>query len=558
MRTVEDLVVYWQLFETSETPGKARLLNCGAGWECQGINLKKVWTYDLQDYVQPVHPGSAAALVTAIESAFEAREPVLFFYWGPTTLTHKLDTEFGGYYRLAEPLYSEACWLNLACAYPDDEVLVTMHPDLAVAAPDLVDLFGRWEFNAANQIPAQLRLGELGGDLQATAEWYLWNTDDWKAWVGPGVVERVRAALERGTALTPTVTPARLPIPTPTLAPAAGSKPTPTPTATPVPQPTPTPTPTPTAVPAPTPTLAAAGSFEFELGPESSRLSQNSTISRNPSIVFGYLGSDTMTIVAATLDSVDVTAVVNGRGPNSFALDTNGLALGSHTITVYWVRDLEGGLLEDTFTFAVVVHPNDVVQIPLSPGWNLISLPRWPIDGSLGALLSGTNADRVVTVSRQGDPERPFGRPPPIPLSVCTPPGFSYDEVCVEATSGSDGTWSGPLTHLGADRAYWVHSTGFAPIRVALAPAEPVATMPGTQVSGGLVSGNNFVGIVPSGFSDNIGATIGLGLDADLAFGDLEWAVAYAFNTSQNAWIGLAPGKSDRVFVGKGYVVILK
>ncbi len=132
LRSVGDLATHWQLFESPETPGQARLLNCIPGWQCEQINATQVTAYGLQDYVQLVDPGSAAALATAIESAFVAREPLLFYYWGPTTLTHKLNTELGGYYLLEEPRYSDACWEGeFACAYPLAEVLIVMHNEVA-------------------------------------------------------------------------------------------------------------------------------------------------------------------------------------------------------------------------------------------------------------------------------------------------------------------------------------------------------------------------------------------------------------------------------------------
>ena len=63
LRTVEDLQKeeYWSLFVTPDSDGKARLLNCIPGWECENVNLEKIESYGLGDYVEPFNPGSGAA-----------------------------------------------------------------------------------------------------------------------------------------------------------------------------------------------------------------------------------------------------------------------------------------------------------------------------------------------------------------------------------------------------------------------------------------------------------------------------------------------------------------
>ena len=288
------------------------------------------------------------------------------------------------------------------------------------------------------------------------------------------------------------------------------------------------------------------------------------TDTRSPFIVMDFRGPGTVTATKATLDSIDVLSELARRNLNSFSLDSTKLGLGAHTLSVHAENEF-GNEFADVYRFEVAVNPRVLGEIALSPGGNLIALPRWPRDNELGVVFSGSSADRVVTARWQGEPpDAPVTIPPTIPstvASVCVPPKDVTkevdDETCVQAVRGAGDSWSGTLTHIGADKAYWVHSTGFAPARVELAPDIAVSTTPGTQVNNGLAKGENLVGIMPSGFGDDLSAIIGFPLDADIAFGDLVWLVAYTFDTNHGAWLKLLPGTTDRVFVGEGYYLIL-
>ncbi len=196
LRSVSDLPDYAHLFVTPDSNGRARLLNCISGWECEWINEKKISVYGLGDSIWPVNPGSGAALEAEIRAAFEKKEDILFYYWGPTTLSYDLENDLGGYHILEEPPYSDECWSrDVGCAYQTTEVVIAMHEDLLEQAPDLIEFFEKWEFSAGIQRQAEAYLSQSGAGFPDVADWFLTNTTEWKSWVAPGVADDVLAAI---------------------------------------------------------------------------------------------------------------------------------------------------------------------------------------------------------------------------------------------------------------------------------------------------------------------------------------------------------------------------
>ncbi len=192
--SVEDLKKeeYYSLFETVDSEGKARLLNCIPGWECENVNLEKIESYGLEDYVESINPGSGAALEAEIRASLEKEEDVLFYYWGPTTLMHDAQTKYGGYYILEEEEYSDECWeTGKKCAYGLAEVYIGINSDLNTIAPDLIPFLEAWDFNAGNQLTAEGYKAETNADIDDVAVWFLQNTEEWKTWVPEDVAANV-------------------------------------------------------------------------------------------------------------------------------------------------------------------------------------------------------------------------------------------------------------------------------------------------------------------------------------------------------------------------------
>ena len=226
-------------------------------------------------------------------------------------------------------------------------------------------------------------------------------------------------------------------------------------------------------------------------------------------------------------------------------------AISSDTLARVVIPELLGGFTTPEVTPTPSPTPTPAVtpcsvqcatfSIPLTPGWSLISLPRDPVDTSLGSVFSGTTVSEVITWTAEAF-RTPEGG------SITARPSFAecQQEVpaagCLRAVrQPGQQAFAGSLTEIRTDKAYWVFGTSFATIRVTLdfAPTFPIPQLhPGWNV-------------VPIQTRDPV--NVGTRLDANETFGTANWAIAYSFITPENRWERLSPGEGVTVVVGRGY-----
>ena len=196
--SVEDLKdqQYKDLFKTTETGDKARLVSCVIGWACETVNAAQVEGYELLDHVHIVNPGSGAAMNADLYGAYERQEPWLGYQWGTNDPALKLDLV-----RLEEPAFSNECWFTTkACAYEDATILIAVNPDLPGEAPDVVEMLRKWDFNVdIYKAVVQWQDENEGVDTASTALWWLNNNQDiWSQWVTDEAESGIQAALSAG------------------------------------------------------------------------------------------------------------------------------------------------------------------------------------------------------------------------------------------------------------------------------------------------------------------------------------------------------------------------
>ncbi len=227
--SVEDLKEeqYRSLFATDETDGKARLVSCVIGWQCEGVNAKQIEGYGLSEHVHIVNPASGYALSADLTEAYENEEPWLGYQWGTSDTALLLDLV-----RLEEPAHSDECWATtMACAYEDSTVLVAVNAELPDSAPDFVDVLTEWDFNVDGVYKPVFRWQADNPDANtkdAALWWLRGNNDVWTEWVTADASAAIQESLDSdeipdGWPEAPSITPEPTPTPTPTPEPPADS-----------------------------------------------------------------------------------------------------------------------------------------------------------------------------------------------------------------------------------------------------------------------------------------------------------------------------------------------
>ena len=205
--SVEDLKdpQYKRLFATADSVGKARLVSCVVGWNCEEVNRTQIEGYGLADHVHIVTPSSGTALHNSIYDAYKSQEPWLGYQWGISGPALLLDLA-----RLEEPEYSDECWRTTrACAYEDATILIGANSDLPAQARGVVEFLRQWDFDVDGHLRNVVRWEVENPDASiedAALYWLDNNVDTWSNWVTPEAAAGIMAVLTN-TPSAPTITP---------------------------------------------------------------------------------------------------------------------------------------------------------------------------------------------------------------------------------------------------------------------------------------------------------------------------------------------------------------
>ena len=98
---------------------------------------------------------------------------------------------------IIEPPFDEKIWTtNRACAYPPQPVRIAVRSELENTAPDVIGFLKKYRTTTALNNNVLAHMHDTGGDLDATAIWFLMNYKDlWKKWVPEDVAKKVEDAL---------------------------------------------------------------------------------------------------------------------------------------------------------------------------------------------------------------------------------------------------------------------------------------------------------------------------------------------------------------------------
>ena len=271
----------------------------------------------------------------------------------------------------------------------------------------------------------------------------------------------------------------------------------------------------------------------FTLSPETADGSKK-TESGNPFITIDFAGEkdeyggtfgdshSAVAITSITVDGNDVMADTASVSDRKYTLAAKDLGTGSHEVKVTG-RDDVGNTLTASYKFDSVARKP--YQVNLIPGWNLVSLPGTPLDSSTQSVMSGSMEASIV---------------------------LAYQDDAWLTAVNDNGTWRGTLTDIVGGYGYWVQTTAFESISALIPETDTSDVLPTAKV----IKGWNLLGVVDVAQGPACNAS-SCGTDADNYFGNIEWKVAYSFNTEQNTWSKSIPKGSndDAIKNGKGYWV---
>lgn len=180
LKSVEDLPKYWELFKDPEDNQKGRIYGSITGWAADELLKARVQDYGLTDTFNYFSPGSDAALLTSLVTAYEKGEPWVGYYWSPTWVTGKFNLTL-----LDEPN-----------PFPATVVTVAVNKELEKTAPEVVEFLKNYETSDQLTSEALAYMEDNDADEKAAAIWFLKEYEElWTQWVPEDVAEKVKASL---------------------------------------------------------------------------------------------------------------------------------------------------------------------------------------------------------------------------------------------------------------------------------------------------------------------------------------------------------------------------
>lgn len=192
LATWEGLKGNESMFATSETGNSGQLLDGDPSF----VTFDQAIADNLGLDLKVVYAGSEAAQLTALDSAYSAQEPFLFYFWTPHWAQSKYDLTM-----VELPAVTPECEAAAAddvdayaCAYPEDILYKAFNQDLETRAPAAFAFLSamNWTNDHQNEVGVAISGGDPEGKTgidpeEAAQDWIDANPDVWQPWVDAGL-----------------------------------------------------------------------------------------------------------------------------------------------------------------------------------------------------------------------------------------------------------------------------------------------------------------------------------------------------------------------------------
>ena len=195
LKTVQDLKNYAEIFPDPDVDGMGRLYGAIASWETDKILFNKYEAYGLDEMFTYFRPGSDAAMVAALVSAYESGEPWVGYYWEPTWVSGKYDLIL----LEDEPYEKGDKFDNGMTAFPSNTVTVVVNPRMAEDYPEVVEFLKNYKTSSALTAEGLAYMNDNDASETEAAIWFLKEHDDMLSqWVTDTKrLENIREALSK-------------------------------------------------------------------------------------------------------------------------------------------------------------------------------------------------------------------------------------------------------------------------------------------------------------------------------------------------------------------------
>ena len=174
----EDLNQYADVFATSETGDKGKLLDFTPAWDLRSD--ERIAALGLN--YQVVFSGTEAASFASLAANYQRGDPFLMLMWTPHWSHSK--------YELIEiqlPEYTEECWPSgesFNCGWPVDPVTKLAWSGLEDDFPEAYEFFQNFTITNEQQNEMVLSVTDDGKDYtEAAQDWIDANEDIWSVWI---------------------------------------------------------------------------------------------------------------------------------------------------------------------------------------------------------------------------------------------------------------------------------------------------------------------------------------------------------------------------------------
>ncbi|HSJ50886.1 MAG TPA: glycine betaine ABC transporter substrate-binding protein [Actinomycetota bacterium] len=183
LATVEGLQGNEEMFATAETGDRGQFLAGDPSFVSYDEQIIESLGLDFE----VVYSGSEAALLSALDAAYAAEDPLLMYFWSPHWAQAKYDLT-----EVELPAYNEECEdaaLNrdgegYACDYADDVLYKAFAADLEERDPAAFAFLSAMKYTNDDQNSIALAIDDGGmSPEEAAQQWVDANEDVWSAWL---------------------------------------------------------------------------------------------------------------------------------------------------------------------------------------------------------------------------------------------------------------------------------------------------------------------------------------------------------------------------------------